>query len=417
MTATPARRFRGLAAFTRRFWADRAGALAVTFAIWVPIGAVLVAGAIDLAAVNATHQAMRDVADAAALDGARQMGLISNTAVAARVNANVSAQLAGQANLSYSVNTTFNQDPGRVTVAITGNRTSFFGNLLPPGGWSLSTSSTAEQMGTMPLCVLTTGTGSNDDIDLMNSSRMTAAGCLVHANSDIAVRQTSILSAGIVQAAGLASGQINPSPQSDAPQITDPFANMSMNPLLPLCLPVTTLVANVVTTLLPGVHCGDIDVAQGGTLYLLPGEHYFLNGTLRLRQNARIQGSNVVLFFDSGSKFQFTESSDIRLQGRQSGPYAGFVLATTRNNTNTFEISSTAARELLGTVYIPNATLRVLGTSPIADQSAWTVIVAKTVRLEGSANLVINHNYAGSSVPVPGGVGPSAAATQARLAH
>ncbi len=43
----------------------------------------------------------------------------------------------------------------------------------------------------------------------------------------------------------------------------------------------------------------------------------------------------------------------------------------------------------------------------VADQSAWTVIVAKGVQIGGTANLVINHDYAGSPVPVPQGVGPA----------
>jgi len=59
-----------------------------------------------------------------------------------------------------------------------------------------------------------------------------------------------------------------------------------------------------------------------------------------------------------------------------------------------FTISSDAARQLLGTIYIPSATLAVTGTSNrVADQSAWTVIVAKSIQLTGSPNLVINHNY------------------------
>ena len=35
------------------------------------------------------------------------------------------------------------------------------------------------------------------------------------------------------------------------------------------------------------------------------------------------------------------------------------------------------------------------------------MIVAKQIDISGSANVVINADYAGSSVPVPTGVGPS----------
>ena len=409
-----------LAAAVRRLWrrfqGDRRGGLAVAFALWVPVGAVLVAGAIDLAAVNATRQRLQDTVDAAALDGARQMGMANQTGLDQRVMANVAAQLGPRPEFTYTVQTTTLQNPGRVTVRIAANRQSFFANLLPPGGWNLAAASTAEQMGTLPLCVLSSGSSSSTVIRASDSSRITAPGCLLHSNGDFQVTGSSAASAGMVQASGLASGAITPAPQSSAPAIADPFASMNMNPLLPLCLPVTTLVGNVTRTLLPGVHCGTLDVAQGGTLVLLPGEHYFLNGDLRLRQNAVLQGDNVVLFFDRRSKFQFTESSQIQLRGRRTGPFAGFVLATTRDNTRVFTISTTSARELLGTVYIPNATLQVSGSDRVADQSAWTVIVARAIQLNGSANLVINHNYAGSTVPVPTGVGP-AISTGARLAQ
>ena len=36
---------------------------------------------------------------------------------------------------------------------------------------------------------------------------------------------------------------------------------------------------------------------------------------------------------------------------------------------------------------------------------AWTVVVAKALQLTGSPNLVINANYASSTVPVPAGAG------------
>ena len=116
----------------------------------------------------------------------------------------------------------------------------------------------------------------------------------------------------------------------------------------------------------------------------------------------------MVLVFDDKSNFNFIGNSQIDLQGLQgSSSYSGFVILTTRKNTGTFSISSDAARQLLGTIYIPSATLAVSGVSNrVADQSAWTVVVAKAVNVGGSADLVINANYAGSTVPVPAGVGP-----------
>ena len=141
-------------------------------------------------------------------------------------------------------------------------------------------------------------------------------------------------------------------------------------------------------------------------MQLLPGTHYFKGGTLTIQGNAVLEGSNVTLIFDNDATFNFTDTSSIDLTGSQSGTYAGFVILTTRANTNAFTISSNNARRLEGAVYIPSATLDVTGTSNnVADQSAWTVVVAKSLQLTGSPNLVINANYSSSTVPVPAGVG------------
>ena len=43
---------------------------------------------------------------------------------------------------------------------------------------------------------------------------------------------------------------------------------------------------------------------------------------------------------------------------------------------------------------------------PVADQSAYTVIVAQLINLYEGPNLVLNANYEPTSVPVPKGVGP-----------
>ena len=125
-----------------------------------------------------------------------------------------------------------------------------------------------------------------------------------------------------------------------------------------------------------------------------------------MMNNSTLVWSNVVPVFSGSAQFNFQDSSTITLAGRTTGNYAGFVIATTRDNTGTFNISSTSARQLEGAIYIPNATLNVTGTNnTVANQSAWTVVVAKTLQMSGSPNLVINANYAGSQVPVPAGVG------------
>jgi Flp pilus assembly protein TadG len=388
---------------------DRGGGMAVIAAVVLPIILVLGCGAVDLSAVRGDYSAMQDAADATALDAAKQLGIADNDGIAARASQFMTAQIPQLAqNDGVTATTTFASDNSSVTVTLSGHRASFFGNLLPPGGWSIHASATAASLGMMPLCVLSSGAGASDDIVMSGLAQVTAPGCLIQSNGDINVQDSASLQAGAVQAVGSASGGISPTPQVGAPAIADPFASMQIKPNGLLCNPLDLIFDIGVNVLSPGIHCGNLTVRKSAVVQLLPGEHYFINSHLTLMENSQLIGSNVVLVFDDKSNFTFQDGSQISLQGRQGkSTYAGFVIATTRSNTQTFTISSDAAHQLLGTIYIPSATLAVSGANnQVADQSAWTVVVAKAITLSGSPNLVINANYAGSSVPVPGGVGP-----------
>ncbi len=392
----------------RRLLRNAAGGTAVIFAIAAPALGLLACGAIDLASVNGDRSAMQDAADATALAMAKQLGVATAAGISARAADYADAQLGPIAtNDHVTVTTTIGASNGSVTVVIAGKRPSFFANMLPPGGWAISTSATASTLGQLPLCVLSSGTGSPSSLLVQNQSLLTATNCLVQSNGDIQVDSGGQLAAGLAQAAGTATGPITPAPQTGAPAISDPFATMSMTaPLLGLCSPLDLVYDVGVNLVLPGTHCGNFTVRKGATVILLPGEHYFTKGNLVMEDNSTLSGSNVVLVFNTGSSFQFNDTSNITLTGRQSGTYAGFVVATTRANTNTFSISSTSARKLEGTIYVPDATLQITGTNDkVADQSAWTVIVAEAIDMVGSPNLVVNANYAASSVPVPAGVG------------
>jgi Flp pilus assembly protein TadG len=393
----------------KAFARDRRGGLATIVGIAIPVLAVIGCGAADLTSVVADKSKMQDAADAAALDGANQLSVINSQGAADRAQQFADDQLSDVAKrVKLTTKVTVTSDASSITVAIQGHRASFFGNLLPLGGWTFNALATAQPLGRMPLCVLSTsasGSGGGGAITMGDQAQIKATGCLVHSNSDLTVPSPADLSSGTAEAVDAATGQISPAPQTGAPPIPDPFANVKWK-IPALCDPLD--LTQIINIVLPGTHCGNITAHAGQTFILLPGNHYFKSGVLNLQQNAILQGKDVVLIFAPDAYFKFQDSSQIQLQGRQSGPFAGFVIATTPSNTNTFSISSDSARLLLGTIYIPNALLSVSGSSiNVADQSAWTVVVAKGIQLTGSPNLVINSNYSAASVPVPTGVGPS----------
>lgn len=408
--------WRRLLRLARRLKDDRRGNVITTFALAVPVIAILALGGVDLASVSADKQKLQDVADGAALMAAKQLGMADNNGLAERTKATMAEQLSElSTRLTYSASVTPDTDEGLVQIQLTVNRNSFFANMLPPGGWNFTIVANAQRMGVTPLCVLSFGEANNQLISLAGSASVNAPGCLVHGNSNVQAMAQSKLAAEVVQASGLAIGNITPAPQTDAPPIEDPFDTMSISPPGGICSPLDLVAELLPVVLAPGVHCGNITAIKNASITLLPGEHYFQKGSLTLQDQSTLTGDNVVLVFGKEAKFLFQDTSIIRLRGRRQGGYAGFVIATTRDNSQTFEISSSAARELLGTVYIPNAELMISGNARVADQSAWTVVVSRSIRMVQSPSLVINKNYAGSSVPVPGGVGDKTASSVVRL--
>ncbi len=59
---------------------------------------------------------------------------------------------------------------------------------------------------------------------------------------------------------------------------------------------------------------------------------------------------------------------------------------------------------LIGTFYLPKGTLLVDSKAPVASESAFTVIIARTVELLEQPHLVLNSDYSLSDVPAPEGI-------------
>jgi hypothetical protein len=75
-----------------------------------------------------------------------------------------------------------------------------------------------------------------------------------------------------------------------------------------------------------------------------------------------------------------------------------------------FKINSNNASNLLGTIYLPKANLEFGGTQPVAQNSAFTIVIAATLSLTAGPTMYLNTNYNGTDVPVPENVGPNGGA-------
>lgn len=405
---------RALGARLARFRSDAGGNIALTAALVGPAVILLAVGAIDLLAVSSAHGRLQSIADAGALAGAPHLALATDGAGAKeRAAAFVAGEISQWEDAPDYVGTYEVIEQGgqrAIRVLLRGHRPSFFANMLPPGGWNFVGDATATSVGLVPLCVLVTGHDRPRMLHVRDSSRLAAPACMVHSNHDILVEGGSITGAA-VQAVTSARGTISPSPGTGAAPIDDPFANLDLDREPGLNCPVGRVLeplrlAAGSRRIAAGVHCGGLDISGSASVLLEPGEHWFIGGALIARQNARLEGDNVVLFFDPASTFAFRDLALVRLAGRTTGPYAGIVMGATRDNRQDFVISSDNVESLLGVVYVPGARMIVEGRADVARDSAWTVIVAHSLQMRGSPSLFINADYNATSVPVPAGVGP-----------
>ncbi|WP_122468344.1 MULTISPECIES: TadE/TadG family type IV pilus assembly protein [Brevundimonas] len=397
-------------AWWREFRNDDRGAIALKFAFIVPPLALLIAAAVDLRAVAAQRADFQQVAEAAALAGAGEMSMaVSDDVAIERARAFAEAQLKDSAYVALVEPTIEPMGSSRVLdVEISTKRPSFFGNLLPPGGWDVRASAAAASVSRVPLCIIASGASDRRDKVILVADRgvITAPQCLIHSNYDIDAGKGQI-SASLVQAVTTARGSILPGANVGAVPLEDPFAATAIL-TDQSCSGGEQQVQyeGGFHTIAAGVHCGGFQLKKGAQVTLAPGDHYFIKGDLDVDDESRLVGVDVALIFDRNSKSDFKGHSTVDLDGRKTGPFAGFVIITTRNNDQDFKINSDRVSRLLGVLYIPSARLFIEGGKDIAKDSDWTVIVAESIELKGSPSLFINANYAGSDVPVPDGVGP-----------
>jgi hypothetical protein len=159
---------------------------------------------------------------------------------------------------------------------------------------------------------------------------------------------------------------------------------------------------------LPGVYCDGLKITDGATVTLSPGIYIIQGGKFTVDKGALLEGEDVGFFLaGKHSTLEFGYDTTISLAAPRTGEMAGILIFDDRGEkSDKHRIYSNNARKLLGTVYMPNGALYIDAKRPIADRSAYTVVIARTVEIFDGPDLVLNSDYTATSVPVPKGVGP-----------
>jgi Flp pilus assembly protein TadG len=432
----------------RGFFSDRRGNIAILFALIAPMALAAVGVALDFQRLQAARDQLQDAADNVALRAARELLLENATAssVEALMRATADAQYGKSLNLS-SIDPVVDKDQRTATLTLT---TSDFKGLIlthiKKDTLPIVATATAMAQGVSNVCVIALGDGGSA-ISADMSAALAAKSCAILSNSTatdgISVKKFAKIDAAFICSAGGSEGgssNFNPSPLHDCPAYDDPLAKRTP-PTVGACdyydasfdrdlldpqpsdpgKPAGKLDAELVSgayegtlpdyfrvDLLPGVYCGGVRLAGRIDAHLAPGVYIIKDGPLRADGGARIFGEGVGFYFDGDlSTFEFRDNSVVHLTAPTSGLMAGLLMWESADAPvgRAHRILSFNARQLLGTLYLPRGVLEVDTKSPVADSSAYTAIVSRSLSLSGSPTLNLNTDYAATDVPVPEGVG------------
>ena len=396
---------------------ERGNLVVISGLMAIPLSMIVVM-TLEMVSLSNERARMQAAVDAAALAGARELavagGVARNASGFAEAFAlNQVTDLAPRVTMNFTASQSID---GGFQVSGIGLRGSFFGNMVPPGGFKIEVNAIAEALNQQPLCVLALPENEEDEeersgLSAISRSSVQANYCLVHSNGSITTEKKATITAGAIQASRTAIGTgYSPAANNGALKVKDPFRERAIK-RTGVCpkTPVSPRVVNGSSTanIGAGAHWEAIKISGKATVTLGPGDHYFCDA-VTVEGSGTLQGTDVVMIFHDDKTFTAAESSKISLTGRTSGEWAGFVIVTTRKNVQPMEISSIFVDSLLGTIYLPNAELLINAPGTVAEDSKWSVVVAKDIILDKNAKLVINTDYAGSGVPVPLGVGDKA---------
>jgi Putative Flp pilus-assembly TadE/G-like len=406
-----ARNYQGLRR-AHAFVRDTAGNIAMMTALSLPAIMGTIGIASDYANFSAKSQALQLAADQAAIAGAKQLAITSSTdtAIQAAAQAFVATTLTGD--ISTTVN--INRGTAAVSVSVTERWTPFFAHFLGARITPIIADAQASLTGQANICILALDTASSASLQLVTGAKLTTHGCGVYANStspsSVKLKNASVIAATETCTAGgidASGGTISPAGLTDCPITEDPLAGRAV-PAAGGCTFNNVSINNTTTTLTPGTYCGGIKISGHANVAFSPGDYIIRDDKFSISGTASVQGSNVAFFLKGDeAELNFVGNSTINFSGAETGPMAGLLFFGDPAADDTIKprINSAHTDTLTGTIYLPHGELTIDPTGgTVAENSAYTAIVTKTLKLAGGPEVVLNSDYGATHVPVPAGI-------------
>lgn len=393
----------------------------LTFAVAAPLVAAGVMATVDYSTLHRAQSETQSVADTAALMAAKELVLIQTdkskvtTVALAYVDANLQPT---DADVTKPVRTAqVSTDYMSVEVSIERTLATSFGGLIGESARVVKAKSIARLPARAPTCVIALSRSEVGALDLKDDAQLTAENCAIFSNSTssngLRISHRASMSASFICSSGGKGGslsQFRPRPLTDCPPVDDPLSARPAPDASGHCLFTNKVVGKGTTVLLPGTYCGGLTIRDNADVTLRSGTYLIKDGPLTVTGGAKVVGDGITFYFDGDLATLALESnSTVSLSAPKTGAMAGLLMFEARGASEgrKFRISSDNTRVLLGTIYLPKGSLFVDAQKEVADKSAFTVIVARTIKLEHGPNLVLNTDYLSTDVPVPAGLGPA----------
>ncbi|MEM6665707.1 MAG: pilus assembly protein TadG-related protein [Pseudomonadota bacterium] len=396
------------------FRACNRGNVAVLFALSSMAVVSSVTTGVDYARMEGHRASLQRAADAAAIAAAREIPIAHSQPEIIESVAKTFVESNLESMSGIGVSTHMVPRHNSVRVDLNWDYESLFPNLLPENVTEVNVSATARLVGTGAICMIGLDEEEEETIHLKKNASLEAPGCAVYSNSDDKESFKVEDNASVITAMTCTSGGIDgkknssfePEPVTDCPPAPDPLANRAP-PTFGGCDHYDLEVKDQVRTLSPGVYCQGLEVRGNAKVKLLPGIYVIKDAKLEVTGEAEFIGENVGFFLTGDdAKIYFKKQTTISLTAPKAGPMAGLLVYEDRSAPDIVkhEITSDNARMLLGTIYLPNGTLRIDSDAPVSDKSAFTAIIARAIELDEGPTLYLNSDYDATDIPLPEGL-------------
>ncbi|HUG14822.1 MAG TPA: pilus assembly protein TadG-related protein [Thermomicrobiales bacterium] len=292
-----------------------------------------------------------------------------------------------------------------IQVVVTQDVQQFFVGALYTGAWNVTASATAGvetepanyalitlERNATPGIYLNGTTG----IVITGDEASAMANTNIHSNGVTSFTTTGTIDANTTIAVG--GGAWNPAGRirENQPQIDDPLGAVPVPPKGPA----RTFAADC-----PGDVCQpgwyrNQDVTLSGTWTFAPGVYYFENTDVALQNtNARIQGTDVLLYFDSNSSFD-PKNGEVHLTGDPTPQYAGGQpgMVFWYDRCNTLDMQGNAELYFNGIFYAPCALVQMRGTP--GQESVNGQLIVSRLDVRGTADLgIVYHSWVDTDRP------------------